>query len=88
MDTFCQSPITTYTQGENAKAVLTSERLNNLDTLAETLKGLTINDSGYYNSDENDAEGDTKRYPKLSTHTSDGNKKVTDTANGNSPQKY
>ena len=59
MDTFCQSPITTNTQGENANAIFTSERQNNLNMLAEILKGLTldskINDSAYYNLDEDDA---------------------------------
>ena len=72
MDNFCQSSITTNTKIENANAILTSERLNNSDELAETLKDLTINDTGYYNSDENDAEGNPKSNPKLATHTSDG----------------
>ena len=53
MDNFCQSPVTTNTEGENANAILTSERRNNQDVLAETLKGLTIdstmNNSAYYN---------------------------------------
>ena len=56
MDTFCQSPVTTNTQEENTNAILINERRNNSDTLAETLKGLTIdstiNDSEYYNSDK------------------------------------
>ena len=62
--------------------------------LAETLKGLTldstINDSAYYNSDEDDAESDPKSDPLVATHTSDGKKRKitdTDTTNGNSPQK-
>ena len=39
-----------------------------------------INDSAYYNSDKNDAEGDQKSDPLVATHTSDGKKrKVTDT---------
>ena len=50
MNTFCQSPVTTNTQGKNANAILTSEIINNLDALAETLKGLTIKDDGYYDS--------------------------------------
>ena len=84
MDNFCQSPVTTNTQGENANEILTSERMNNLDALAETLKLLTINDAGYYNSDANDAEGDPTSDPKSDTHTSDGKKrKVTDTSNVN-----
>ena len=84
-DTFCQSPVI---QEENAKAILTSKRLNNSDALSETLKILTIKNSGYYNSDENDAEGDPERYPKVGTHINDGNKrKVADTSNGNLQQK-
>ena len=65
-----------------------------MDVLAETLKGLTIDSTikyyAYYDSDENDAEGNPKSDPLLDTHTSDGKKiKVTDTdtINGNSPQK-
>ena len=68
-----------------------------MDILAETIKvfnGLiiqsTINDSAYYNSEEDDAESDPYRDSKLATHTSDGKKiKVsdTDTINRNSPQK-
>ena len=48
VDTFWQTPVTTNTQGENENAILTSERLNNSGTLAETLKVLTINNAGYY----------------------------------------
>ena len=36
-DNFCQTPVTPNTQRENENAILTSERLNNLDVLAETL---------------------------------------------------
>ena len=65
-----------------------SEVINNLDALAETLKGLTSNDAAYYNSDKNDAEGDTASDPKVATHTSDVKKrKVTDTSNRNTQQK-
>ena len=75
MDTFCQSPVTTNTQEENTNAILINERRNNSDTLAETLKGLTIdstiNDSEYYNSDRNDAEGDPQSDPLVATHNSD-----------------
>ena len=35
------------------------------------MKVLAINDSGYYNSDENDAKSDSQ----VTTRTSDGNKK-------------
>ena len=50
----------------------------------------TINDSTYYYSEEEDAESDTNRDPKIATHTSHGKKrKVTDndTTNGNSTHK-
>ena len=46
MDNFCQTPVTTNTQGEDENAILTSERLNNVDSLAETSKGLIINNAG------------------------------------------
>ena len=86
MDTFCQSPVTTNTKGENENVVLTSEGLNNSDTLAEMLKDLTINDAKYYNSDENEAEVHPKIDQKVATQTSEGNKrKVTGTTNENSP---
>ena len=95
MDTFCQSPVTNNKQRENSNAILTSERRNNSDVLAETLTGLklnsTINDAGYYNSDEYYAEGDPKIDPLVATRTSDRKKrKATDTAttNGNYPQNY
>ena len=65
--------------------------------LAETIKGFnglaiqsTINNSAYYNSEENDAEIDPKSDQLVATHTSDGMKiKVTDTdnTNGNYPRK-
>ena len=94
MDTFCQSPITTNTQRENADTIFTSERIITSDILSETLKGLTlystINESSYYNSDKDDAERYTKSDPLVDTHTGDGNKRKvtdTDTNNRNSPQK-
>ena len=94
MNNFCQSPVTTNKQGDNANAILTSERRTNSDELAKTLKGLmidsTINDSAYYSSDKNDIEGDPKSNRLVATHTIDGKKrKITDndTTNGNSPQK-
>ena len=53
-----------------------------MDVLAEILKGLTINDTGYYELDsanENYAKGDPAKDPKVATHTSDGKRrKVTD----------
>ena len=78
MDTSCQSPITTSTQGENANKIFTSDRQNNLYMMAETLKGLTldstINDSAYYNLEKSDAEVDPKSDPLVATHTSDRKK--------------
>ena len=58
MDTFCHYLVTTNTQGENANAILTIERINNSDALVEMLKRLKINNAGYYNSDKNDTERD------------------------------
>ena len=84
MNNFCQTTVTPNTQGENENAILTSERLNNLDALAGRLKGLTINKAGYYETGKNDAKGDPASDPKVATHTSDGKKiKVTDPSNGN-----
>ena len=72
------------TQEENENTILTSEKLNNSGALAETLKGLTINDAGYYYSDENDEKGDPASNAKVATHTNVGKKrKVTETSNGN-----
>ena len=93
MDTFCQSPVTTNTQGDNANTILTSGSRNNSDALAETLKGLTlystINESGYYNSEKNDVEGDPRSDPLVATRSSDRKKRKvnnTDTNDGNYPQ--
>ena len=75
IDSLCQSPITTNTQGDNVNSILTSKRQKKLDVLTERLKVLTndstINDSAYYNSDKNDAESDPKSDPLVATHTSD-----------------
>ena len=63
------------TQGENENTILTIEKQNNLDSLAETLKGLTINDAGCYESgseNANDAKCDPASNPKVATQTSDG----------------
>ena len=76
MDTFYQSPVTPNTQGENANAILTSEKINNSNPLVETLKGLTINDAGNYNSEKNHAEGDPASNPTVATHTSDVKKEI------------
>ena len=82
-DTFSQ---TSNTQRENANAILTSEKLNISDDLAETLNDLTIKDAEYYISDSvnaNYAKGDPASDLETVTHTSDGKKmKVTDSSNG------
>ena len=75
-DNFCQTPVTPNKQRENANTILTSNRLNNSDALAETLKILTINDARYCESDKNGAKGDPARNPKVATHTSDRKKKT------------
>ena len=94
-DNFCQSPVTTNTQGDNSNAIFRSERRNTLDMLVETLKVLTfnstINDSKYYNSDKDDAESNPKMYALVATNTSGGNKRKvtdTDTTNRNSHKNY
>ena len=82
MDDFNQ---TSNTKKENENMILTREKLDKLDALSETLKGLIINDAGYYESDSanaNDAKGNPASDPEISTHTSDINKmKVTYTSN-------
>ena len=95
VDNFSQSPVTTNTQGRIAN--VTNERQISSDILADTIKvfkGLTlqsiINNSAYYNSEEDDTERHPNRNPKVATHTSDGKKrKVTndDTTNGNCTHK-
>ena len=67
MDTFChQSPVTTNTQREIAN--VKNERQIPLEILAETIKGFngltiqsTINNSAYYDSEEDDCNQQGKR---------------------------
>ena len=76
---------------------MTNERRIVWDILEEKIKGFnelriqsTINNSEYYNSEEDDAESDPNSNPKFANHTSDGKKRnFTDTytTNGNSPHK-
>ena len=65
--------------------ILTSEKRNKSDALAETLKGLTINNTGYDESksaNANEAKGDPASNPKVANHTSDRKKrKVKNTRN-------
>ena len=73
------------TQRGNENAILTSEKLDKLDALAENLKDLKIKDSEYYVSDSvnsNDTKDDPARNLKTVTHTTDKkNRKVTETRN-------
>ena len=77
-------------QRENANAILTSEKLDKSDDLADTLKDLTINDAEYYVSKSataNDAKGDPASDLKTITHTNDGKVKFADNSNGILKQK-
>ena len=82
VDTFSQK---SHTQKDNENMILKSDKLDKSDALEEMLKGLTINDAEYYESDSanaNDAKGNPSSDPKIATHTSDGKKrKVMDTSN-------
>ena len=80
-DTFSH---TSNTQRESENTIFTSEKLDKLDELEDSLNDLTINDTKYYESDTataNDARVNPTRNSKTFTHTSNGNKKVTDTSN-------
>ena len=81
MYTFIQ---TSNTQRENENTIFTSEKLDKSNALAETLKGFTINNAGYYESESanaNDLKVDPVSDPKTFIHTSDRKKrKVTDTS--------
>ena len=83
VDTLSHTPITPNTQGENENAILTSERLDKSDSLAEMLNNLTVNDVGYYESDSENANHPGSD-PEVAIHTSEGKKrKVKDTSNRN-----
>ena len=89
VDNFSQTP---NAQRENENTILKSEKIDKLDVLSKTLKGLKINDAGYYESgsaNANGENGDTASNPKIATHTSDRNKiKFTDTSNKVLQQNY
>ena len=77
---FNQSPVTINTQKNDTN--MTNERQISSNILAETIKefhGLTIqstiNDSAYYDSEEDDAESDPKSNSLVATYTSDGNER-------------
>ena len=60
---------------ENPNAIFTSENLNKLGELVNTVKNLTINDAKYYESDAgtvSEAQIDLTRDPETVTHTSKG----------------
>ena len=74
---FHQSPVTNNTQGDISN--VKNERRISLETLAETINGFNglmiqskINDSAYYDSEENDSEIDPNSNPKVATHTTNG----------------
>ena len=72
-DTFSH---TSNTQRQNANAIFTSEKLDKLDDLADTVEYLTTNDAKYYESNTvtaSDAQGYPTRNPETVTHTSNGN---------------
>ena len=95
MNTFCQSPVMINTERKNANVA--NERQISLDIMAEKIKvftGLTlqskINNSTYYNSEEDVSESDPKSNPLVATNISDGNERKitdTDTIKGNSSHK-
>ena len=70
--------------------IFTSEKLDKLDELADTLKDLTINGAEYYVSNSatvNDAKFSSASNSTTVTHTSDKKGKVIDTSNVNLQQK-
>ena len=71
VDTFSQ---TSNTQKDNENMILKSDELDRSDAVEKMLKGLTINDAEYYESDssnKNDAKGNPASNLKIATHTSD-----------------
>ena len=81
-DSFSHTP---NTQRYNANTIFTSEKLDKSDELADALKGLTVNNSGYYASKSatmSDAQVNLTRNLKTVTHTINGKEKDTDTRNG------
>ena len=82
VDTFSH---TSNAQIYNTNGIFTSEKLDKLDEMVDTLNDLTIKNSEYYVSKSaiaNDKKGDPASNPKTVTHTSDRKGKVTDTSNG------
>ena len=82
---------TSNKQRENANTIFTSENLDKLDELADTVTFLTINDDECYESNKattSDAQGDPIRYLKTVANTDNRNEKVTETSNSNLNKKY
>ena len=90
--TFDQTPGMPNTQVDNEKMILTSEKLDKSDVLAENLKGLKINDAEYYESNSanmNDAKGDPTSDPKVDNPNSVRKKrKFINTSNRDLQQNY
>ena len=64
--------------------MFTSEKLDKLDELVDTLKDFKINDAECFLFNSvivNEAKGDPASDPKIVTHNSDGKGKVTYTSN-------
>ena len=70
-------------QRENVDAAFTSEKLDKLDNLVDTINNLTIKDAGYELNKYtvSGAQGDLKINPDTFTHTSNGPDTVTHTSN-------
>ena len=86
-DTFSR---TSNTQRENRNAIFTSEKLEKLDKLANTLKDFTINYAEYYVSNSsiaNERKGDPASDLKTVIHTSDRKRQFTDTSKRKFQQK-
>ena len=85
-DTLCQTPVRPNTQGNNENVILTIERPNISDALAEIIIGSTINNAEYnelYSAKKKDAKGHPAIDPKVATHTSNRKKReVREISNG------
>ena len=87
VDTFMH---TSNTHRENSNAIFTTENIDKLDKLEDSLEDLTINDAKYYESNtaiKIDSQGDLTRNPDTVIHTSNGNETVTHIRNRGFEQK-
>ena len=87
MDTFMH---TSNTHRENSNAIFTTENIDKLDKLEDSLEDLTINDAKYYESNtaiKIDSQGDLTRNPDTVIHTSNGNETITHISNRGFEQK-